>query len=70
MVVLLPEKGHSIKEVEARIQDGTLINIPSRMRSTSVDVVMPKMILESNIDLVASKVIENVSSLMHGVYFY
>ncbi len=62
MVILLPEKGHSIKEVEARIQDGTLVNIPSRMRSTSVDVVMPKMILESNIDLVGSKVIEHVSS--------
>lgn len=61
MIILLPDKGYNLKEIEGRIEDGTLANIPSKMVDTFADVVLPKMTLESEIDLIGSKVIKQVS---------
>jgi len=59
-IVVLPDPGESLKDVEARIQDGTLADIPPRLHQAWVDVKMPKGILESNIDLIASKAIKSL----------
>ncbi|ODN00065.1 Serpin B8 [Orchesella cincta] len=59
-VILLPDPEVNLIDVERGLKDGMLAAIPSRMRSTSVDVRMPKLLLESSIDLIASKSLENL----------
>ncbi|CAL8109626.1 unnamed protein product [Orchesella dallaii] len=59
-VIVLPDPEESLVDVEQYLKDGILAAIPSRMRSTSVDVRMPKLLLDSSIDLIASKSLENL----------